>query len=149
MSHDVRCDRSHQGRIRGSFSWGFAADPGWWSALHFVWHQSRYSHCDIQQIRTAGATHQLFRKSAADFIVRRSQSCGGDATMVTASDRFEPNSPFRHYRARQYAQRKRTDDTLAQFHSPPYVHARLVLLEHLAFPKAIYLSTAFRSYCDV
>ena len=69
--------------------------------------------------------------------------------MATASDRSEPDSPFRHDRASQYAQRKRTCDALAQFHSPPYVHARFVLIEHLAFPEAIHLRTAFRSYCDV
>jgi ABC-type multidrug transport system permease subunit len=62
---------------------------------------------------------------------------------------LNPIHPFRHDRAREYAQRKRTCDALAQFHSSLYVHARFVLIEHLAFPKAIHLRTAFRSYCDI
>src|SRR5262249_50698091 len=134
VSDDVRCDRSDQVRIQSAFSRRLATDPGRWGALHFIGYQSRYSHCHIQQISAAGATHKLFCKSAANFIVRRSQSGGGYATMVTASDGSEPDSSFRHDRARQYAQRKRTCDALAKFDGSPCLYARFVLIEHLAFP---------------
>src|SRR5262249_27220415 len=59
--------------------------------------------------------------------------------MVAASNRSEPNSPFRHHRASQYAQRKRACDALAQFHGSPCLHAHFVLIEHVALPEAIHL----------